>query len=431
MQVVLPGDAALAVRLSVAALAGLAVGLEREWSHERDTRVAQFAGLRTFALCGLAGGLAGAFLGAGAEAAAAALLFGGAALAVVAYASSLRRVDVERDPGATTEMAAVVVLGLGLLAGLGHMAVAGGAAALVALALGEKARLHWLVRHLGEHELRAGLHFLVLALVVLPLLPAGPYGPWDAVRPRELWGIVLVFSGLDFAGYAARRVVGLSRGYGLTGMIGGLVSSTAVTLGFSRRSRDEPMSSGALAFGVIGACTVLLPRVTVVSGALSPAVARALVPYVAPPLVVGVVLAVLAARRRAPAGEGDQVGSDGGNPLRLWPAAQMAVAFQLAILLIPLVRHWLGAAGVLASAAVLGLTDMDALTVSMSRLAESPAAAPMAARAIAVGILANTLLKLTLVLSLGSARFRKAAGAGLGALALASVVGLWLGARTW
>lgn len=425
----LPPDLAIAARLAVATLAGLAVGVEREWSGGREGAVGRFAGVRTFALYGLAGGLAGLLLGAGAPIAAGTLLVGATGIVVAAYLAASRAPPAARDPGATTEIAALVVLGLGVLAGLGRLGVAGGGAALVALALGEKARLHWLVRRLGERELRAGLQFAVLALVVLPLLPVGPYGPAGAVRPRALWATVLVFLALDFAGWVARRAVGASRGYGVTGVLGGLVSSTAVTLGFSRRSRAEPAFGAPLALGVVGACTVLLPRVAAVSAALAPAVTRALVPYLAPPVLVGVALGALALRRRPATPGADAGGDDGASPLRLWPAVQMAVAFQLALLAVPVLRGWFGAAGVLASAAVLGLTDVDALTVSMSRLGEAPGAVPLAARAIAVGILANTLLKLGLVLALGEARFRRAAGAGLAALAAASALGVWIGGR--
>ncbi|MDF1504389.1 DUF4010 domain-containing protein, partial [Roseisolibacter sp. H3M3-2] len=261
-------DAALAARLAVAALAGLAVGIEREWSHGRDG-AASVAGMRTFALYGLLGGLAGVALAAGATLAAGALLLGGAALAAAAYVAQQRDQDAPRDAGLTTEVASLVVLGLGALAGAGRMGAAGGGAALVALALGEKARLHWLVRHLGERDLRAGLQFAVLALVVLPLLPEGPFGPGGAVRPRALWGVVLIFLAIDSAGYVARRAIGPSRGFGVAGLLGGLVSSTAVTLGFSRRSRDEPAHARALALGVVGACTVLLLRVAAPRAALA------------------------------------------------------------------------------------------------------------------------------------------------------------------
>ncbi len=428
MPPLLPDDLAIARRLAVALLVGLVVGIEREWSGDRDGERPRFAGLRTFALYGLAGGLAGLLGVGGWPVAGAVLLAGGIALTVTAYRDSLRRpAAAAPDPGATTEIAAVVVLGLGLLAGIGRLGLAAGVAVLVALALGEKARLHGIVRHLDARELRTGLQFAVLALVVLPLLPTGPYGPGDAIRPRALWTLVLVLLALDLAGWLARRVVGTSRGDAVTGMLGGLVSSTAVTLAFSRRSRTEPAAAASLALGVVGACTVLLPRVAAIATLVAPAVARPLAAYLLPPFVVGLALVATAFRRGAHAGTAVPDG-DGRSPLRLVPALQMTVAFQLALLAVPFVAARTGGAGVLATAAVLGLTDVDALTVAMSRLGLAADGPALAAQAIAVGILANTVLKLGLVLALGGAAFKVRAGAALGALGAASGVGLWVGA---
>ena len=426
-------DPTLALRLGVATLAGLAVGVEREWSRARAGAPRREAGIRTFALYGLAGGIAGLPLTGPATLVAWALLLGAAALVVVTYIAG-ERADAVRgaeatqrhDPGGTTEVAALVVLGLGALAGTGRLAVAAGAAALVALALGEKRRLHWLVGRIGERELRAGLQFAVFALVILPLLPEGPYGPGDTIRPRTLWATVLVFLAVDFAGHLARRAVGAARGFGVAGLLGGLVSSTAVTLGHARRSRVEPEHSDALAIGVIGACTVLLPRIVAVTLVLQPAVARALLPYLLPPFAVGAVAVALAVWRAPASSVSDHAGD--GSPLRFGTALTMTLAFQLALIVLPLAEGRLGATGVLTSAAVLGLTDMDALSVSMSRLATRDALVPLAARAIAVGVVANTALKLTLAVALGARRFRLVAALGLGGLGLASVIGLLLAA---
>jgi uncharacterized membrane protein (DUF4010 family) len=426
-------DPTLALRLGVATLAGLAVGVEREWSRARAGIPRSDAGIRTFALYGLAGGIAGLPLTGPATLVAWALLLGAAALVVATYvagerANTVRGAEDTRrhDPGGTTEVAALVVLGLGVLAGTGRLAVAAGVAALVALALGEKRRLHWLVGRIGERELRAGLQFAVFALVILPLLPTGPFGPDDAIRPRSLWATVLVFLAVDFAGHLARRAVGAARGFGIAGLLGGLVSSTAVTLGHARRSRIEPAHADGLAIGVIGACTVLLPRIAVVTLVLQPAVARALLPYLLPPFVVGAVAVALAVRRTPEATVTDH--ADDGSPLRLGTALTMALAFQLALLVLPLAEARLGATGVVTSAALLGLTDMDALTVSMSRLATRESLVPLAARAIAVGVLANTALKLALAVALGTPRFRLVTSLGLGGLGLASVIGLLLAA---
>ena len=199
-------------RLAVAALAGLAVGLEREWSGHATGPLARFAGLRTFLLIGSLGGVSGWLVGTGAETAAAVLLAGGAALIVAAYVLAAR-------PGGhtiegTTEVAALLVLALGVLAGLGFLELVSGATAVMVLALSEKERLRELVSRIGTGELRAALQFAVLALVVLPLLPAGSYGPLGGMQPRGLWVVVLLFSGLNFAGVWKAPVVFLCQNNG-------------------------------------------------------------------------------------------------------------------------------------------------------------------------------------------------------------------------
>lgn len=427
-------DLALIADLAVAALAGLAVGVEREWSGRTVGPDARFAGVRTFFLLGGLGGIAGMLLLGEKTGVAVALVAGAAALVVSAYVLAVRQPD--STPDGTTETAALVVLALGVLAGLGHRALVSGVTALVVLALAEKSRVQrWLTR-VDEKELRAALLFAVLALVVLPLLPDGQFGPYNSIRPRELWIVVLLFSALNFAGYVARQVVGTERGYGVTGLLGGLISSTAVTLHFSRKSKTEPQFGESLGLGVVAACTVLVPRVIVVSSLLEPNVGGRVILYLAPPFVVGAAFAAFVLLRARGAtddpsvtGEHEAASPDAGrNPLGLTQAIQMALAFQVVLLGIAWVQNNAGTTGVLMTAAVLGLTDVDALTLSMSRLGADAALRNLAAMAIAVGVLANTMLKLTLTLVLGSRPFQGRASVGLVALAVASGVGLALGA---
>lgn len=415
-----------AIRLAIAALIGLAVGLEREWSGHATGPQGRFAGLRTFLLLGMVGGAAGLLSWWGYQAVGVTLVGGGALFVATAYAMAVRRPDVTLD--GTTEGAALLVLALGVFAGVGQLALASGAVAVVVFALGEKERLHWLVRRIGEREMRATLQFAVLALVVLPLLPEGPFGPLGGVRPRALWGVVLFMSGLNFAGYLARRGVGPQRGYGLIGLFGGIVSSTAVTLQFSRMSNQKQSLGPSLALGVIAACTVLLPRIAIVSSLLNPSVAKALLLYLLPPAVVGIGILAIALRRNAYTTDGGEA-EDESTPLRLWSAIQMAGAFQLSIMGIALARELWGSPGVIATAAALGLTDMDALTVSMNRLGGTDEAVGLAAQGIGVGLLTNTVFKLGLALALGRGKFRAWTATGLIALAAATALGIWFAGR--
>ncbi len=410
--------------LAVAALVGLAVGFERERRGKTEGPDARFAGLRTFFMLGLVGGVAGILIVADLVALAVVLLAAGGAMSVTAYALAVRRPGTTSD--GTTETAALLVLALGMLAGMGHRAIAAGAGTLVVAALLSKERFHGIVDRVGEKELSGALQFAVLALVVLPLLPDRNYGPWGGVNPRALWIVVLIFCAVNYGGFLLQRWVGASRGYAAMGLLGGLVSSTAVALQFSRRSRREPALASSLGLGIVAACTILVVRVAVVTTVLNPAVAAALVPFLAPPFVVGAAVLAWVLFRQPAAPEGESAATLG-SPLHLGAALQLALAFQVAIVAIRLSQARFGDVGVLTSAFLLGLTDMDALTFSMARRGDGASGAALAALAIAVGLLANTTLKFGLTMVLGQPTLRRVAGGGLLALGLASGIGIWLG----
>jgi len=404
-------DAALAtaVRLGTAALIGLAVGLEREWSGHSSGPSARFAGLRTFMLIGLLGGSAGLLAREGHELSAAAILIATAAMCVSAYVVAVRSNAADRD--GTTEVAAIVVAALGAVAGAVSWSIAAGAGSLVVVALNEKKRLHGVVTRVHPEELSAALRFAVLALVVLPLLPEGPYLGWAEVRPRALWFIVLLLCAINFAGFLARRATAGGRGYVLTGLLGGVISSTVVTLGFARASKQNPGSSTPLAIGVIAACTVLVPRVLLISGVLNPDVALQLLPFLLPAGIIGAATVMYAWHFGKKWTDEDTtvpvtwVSADDRSPLRLWMAIRLAIVFQLAIIAVAWVRSTLAIQGLYGTAVILGLTDVDALTVSMS-VPSAALASTIAAHAIGVGVLSNTIVKLGISTIAGSGRFR-------------------------
>jgi uncharacterized membrane protein (DUF4010 family) len=419
-------DLDTALRLGVAGLAGLAVGVEREWSGHASGPDARFAGVRTFFLIGALGGIAGWLLDAADPAIAGALILSAGALVVGAYLAAARRGGDAID--GTTEAAALLVLGIGVLAGMGLLRVASGAAAVVVLVLREKTFIHGFLKRIGEQEMRAALQFAVLALVVLPLLPEGPVGPFGGIMPRALWTVVLIFTGLNFAGYLARRALGDSRGFQVMGALGGLLSSTAVTLNFARISRHQPASADALSVGTVAACTVLILRLLVVILVLNSALLPALSVGLAPVLVMGTILVLL--KLRSPSKPtGKEESSESKNPLQLLSAIQMAVAFQVVLSLLGVLNARFGEKGVLASAAVLGLTDMDALTFGMSRLGQSPSLVVTAARAIVLGVTVNSAFKSGLAFVLGSGEYRKAVVPRLLLLTASGAVGFWLVGR--
>ena len=415
----MPFDLTAILNVGVALVGGLAVGIERQWSGKADGPGARFAGLRTFTLMGLVAGLSGWLWTAGLTGLAVILLAGVGGLIIVAYQAVSRR-----DVDGTTEVAAFVVITAGVLAGAGHERVASAIIAITLLLLVEKRQLHSLVRRLDVVDIRAAVRFLVMAVVVLPILPQGPFGPYGGVRPQQLWALVLFFSGLSFVGYLARRAMGPGLGYAMAGTIGGVLSSTSVTLTFSRLSRNHPAIGLPLAAGVLGANAVLFPRVLVASLVLEPRLAAALWPAFIAPFAVAVVLTWTGLRGRpidAAKPDADR------NPLQIGAALQMAALFQVVLWGVSFAQSKFGAQGLFGSAALLGLADVDALTVSMARMTTTSAVvADAAARAVVIGIGVNTIVKLGIAAVVGRGQFRTLTAVGLMLVAIALGVAVFL-----
>jgi uncharacterized membrane protein (DUF4010 family) len=403
------------VGLVIAALGGAAVGFERQHAGHATGPRARFGGIRTFTLLGALGGMAGGFLTTGWAALAVVILAAPVALVVVSYAAASRD-----DIDGTTEVAAIVVLAAGTLAGAGQVVVASAVIAVTTLLLVEKTRLHALVEAVDDEALRASARFATLALVVLPLLPGGSYGPFGAIRPREIWALVLFFSGLSFAAWIGRRLLGAAQGAVVAGLLGGVISSTSVTLSFARTSRTAE-NGLPLALGTIGACTVMFVRVLVACTVLDPQLARAFVPYALVGLAVGVAVLAVAIGRRHRLHGGDPMPA--GSPLQLGAALQMAGLFQIVLLTVSAVIAWWSVQALLLTSAMIGLTDLDALTLSLARNGGRLTPA-VAAEGLAVGVLSNTLLKMTVAVVVGKGPYRVVVGAVLGVMAAA--VGLTL-----
>ena len=420
-------DLTTARDLSVALLAGLAVGIERERSGHATGPGARFAGTRTFLLIGLVGGVAGWLTAGGVEVLGAVLLAGTVALTVAAYVLASRQGP--EGIGATTEVAALAVLALGVVAGLGFPLLTSAATSIMVLALIEKSRIHTLVERIGAVELSAALKFAVLALVILPLLPTGPFGPHDSIRPRGLWIVVLVLSGLNFIGYVARRVLGPAWGFGLAGLLGGLVSSTAVTVSFGAQSRRRPELSPALARGAIAASAVAIPRVLLVMAGLDRGVAGAALRSLVLPLVAGGGVVAWVIGHRTGSGAARDENADDRNPLRLATAIRMAMLFQVVLLALPEAWKLWGPRGVLSSAVVVGVTDLDALAVSMAQVARTSGTVDLAALGFALGLVVNVFFKAGVALLVGTADFRRRTALGLLALGGIAALGYWLAWR--
>lgn len=396
----------------IALLCGAVVGIERQWSGHATGAGSHFAGIRTFTLLGGLSGAAGLLWTSGYDPLATVLIAGAVALVAIGYAAVARR-DLE----ATTEVAALVVIAAGTLAGLGLWRVASGIAVITVTLLVEKSRLHSMVSGLSDAGLRAGIRFALMAIVILPLLPEGPYGPLGGVRPRELWILVLFFSGLSFFAYVIRSIVGTGHGYVIAGLIGGLISSTNVTLNFSKTSAKERDAATPLALGVLAACTMMYLRVAITASVLNRELGVALIPYMLAPGLLGAALFVWGFRRVSNSTSSNESEE---NPLQLSSAIRMAVLFQVVLYGVTVVRDTWGQSGLIVSGAVLGLTDVDALVISAAKTGAGNLNAAVVSTV--AGTISNTVLKMGLAAVLGKGRYRVLVVGGLALLIIATGV---------
>jgi uncharacterized membrane protein (DUF4010 family) len=385
------GDLAIALGL------GLIVGLQRERTES------MLAGLRTFPLVTLLGAVCALVSGAVGGWVVAAGLLGVAAATAMGNAARLGRPDA--DPGITTEIALLLMYGLGAYSVLGHRAVAVALGGTVAVLLHFKAELHGVVARLGDRDLRAIMQFVLLALVVLPVLPDVTLGPYAVFNPREMWLMVVLIVGLSLAGYIALKFFGEGAGIVAGGLLGGLISSTATTVSWARRTRERPETSRAAGLVILIAGTVVYGRVL----AEIAAVARPFLGVAAPPILALAAVMALAAGVLWVLSRGGEPGApEGQAPADLKAALTFAALYVVVLLAVAWVKERAGTRGLYAVSVVSGLTDVDAITLSVARLTGSgQVEAAQGWRLIVVGLLSNLLFKGAVAATLGDRTLRR------------------------
>ncbi|WP_114971638.1 MgtC/SapB family protein [Rhodoferax ferrireducens] len=394
-------DPNLALRFAVAIGLGVLLGLERERTKGEDGG----AGVRTFALISLSGAIAG-YLGEnlGLDWLALAMFIAVAALIIGMYVVTAQR----GDTGITTEVSALLAFLLGLLCAHGRLQLASWVAVAMALLLALKDWLHQLASRINATDVEATLKFSIVTLIILPLVPDVNYGPppLDVINPYKIWLMVVLISALNFSSYLLIKIVGAEHGVGLAGLLGGLASSTAVTLGFSQRSRQTDADASALALGIVLAWTVMFFRVAIMTALISWELGRQIA------LVIGLLcVASLGAcywlwsrNKRRERGEV----KPGSNPFELDEAIKFGLLFGVVLLVARAAQVYLGDMGLYIAAAVAGLTDVDAITLAMANLVQSDASnLQVAARAIVIAVMANTLTKSGMAIGLGSSELRR------------------------
>jgi uncharacterized membrane protein (DUF4010 family) len=386
-------DGSLLVAVSIALGLGLLVGLQREHAH------GVLAGIRTFPLVCLFGVLAGV-VGTGRSAwVPAAGVLAVAGLLVVGNVGRIRR-EEEPDIGLTTEVAALVMYGVGVALALEMTAVAVVTGGLVAVLLQAKERLHGMVEALSDRDVRVLFQFVLVALVVLPLLPDRDFGPYEVLNPFEIWLMVVLIVGISVGAWAAYRLVGRRRGLVLTGLLGGLISSTATAVSYSRRAR-EGHPAAAAAFVVIMASAIVFVRVLFEVAVVTPDSWMALAPSQGIMLATLLVLGWLQWRKVGSGTESAQ-GLDQEASSDLPAAVAFGLLYALVLLGVAAAREHLGEGAIYAVAFVSGLTDMDAITLSTAQMVEADRLEVETAwRAILIGGMSNLVFKAGVVAVVG------------------------------
>ena len=401
---------------------GALVGLIRQWSEQTEHGgKTDFGGVRTHTFWAILGCLGAAASRDFTPLALPVIITVVAAHLLIAH---VRLGDVS-SPGSTSFAASLLTLFTGALVAWGYTQTAVVVAALTMVVLGIKQPIHAWTRAFTPGDIRGTLQFVAITGVVLPLVPDRAMGPFNAFNPYATWLMVVLISGLGFSGYIAMRLFGTRAGLLVTSLLGGLASSTASTLAFSRRSREEPGLSLDYAFAVVAACTVMLPRVVIVVALLSPVLALRITPafgaMMLPALIYGARQWWVARRAEKSAVASPPVA----NPLSLLIAIKFALLYATIAFLVTTATQLGWQAGLLPLSFVSGLTDMDAISLSMANnLRAGGIAVELAARAVIIAAVANSLLKAALAIALGSPLLRRRAGGVLLATALAGLAAM-------
>ena len=395
------------INLGIALAIGLLIGVERGWQERSAEEGSRVAGVRTFGLLGLLGGLWSML----AETMGEILLgFSFLALTIVLIAAHLSDRRIDRDYGITTLIAGLVTFALGAIAVRGQVVVAAAGAVATAVLLSLKPTLHGWLRRLEPEVFYAALKLLLISVVVLPVLPNQEMGPWGALNPYHVWWLVVLIASLSFAGYIAMKVAGTERGILLTGILGGMVSSTAVTLTFARLAKHLTQRR-LLAAAALLAAAIMFPRVLVEVAIVNPA----LLPRLLLPLGLMTAVAIAYAAWLWHRGKGmpDTGDLPLRNPLELGSALQFGLLLTAILLLSEAARAWLGDAGIYLVAVASGIADVDAITLALARMSQGSLAGDVAARGILLASMTNTLAKGCLVIAIAGGKMARAYAPGL------------------
>jgi uncharacterized membrane protein (DUF4010 family) len=374
--------------LGITIAIGLLIGLERGWRSRNRDEGMRVAGLRTYGLISLLGGLSG-LLAQQVDAFLMGFAFLGlTCVLLLAYSKSL---DKFEDFSITSIIASLITFTLGALTVYGHITLASASAVVITSLLGFKPLLHGWVKKLEQQELNATLKLLLISVVMLPILPDQGYGPWAIFNPYHIWLMVVLIAGISYLGYFAIRIVGNQQGPVLTGALGGLVSSTAVTLNLSKLSTQQPNMENVLAAGILTACATMFARTLLLTSIMNPALFRVLLPALLVMTLFTYLVAFVLWRNARGFRTNEEVKLT--NPFQLGMAIKFGAFLVLILLLSKLLTVYFGDMGTYFLAATAGLADVDPITLSMSKMSREGLEVTVAARAILIAVTVNSGIK--------------------------------------
>ncbi len=402
---------------------GLALGLGLLVGLQRERSASVLAGFRTFPLVTMFGTLAGVLSAGFTWAFAAAGLLAMAALIVGGNVIRLRTDNA--DPGMTTETALLMMYALGVFIAAGPASVAIVLGAVVASLLYLKPQLHGLAKKIGEKDFQGIMQFVAIALVILPMLPDVDAGPYGILNARRIWWVVVLITGISLGGYLLYKMCPPGSGALAAGLLGGMISSTATTVSFARRTRHDPGANAGAALAILLASTVVFARILVLIAIVAPGQFTAL----APPItgMLGLMLLISAAMWWRARGERSDL-PEQANPTELKTALVFTVLFTAVLLATAAARDHFGSRGLYAVAMLSGMTDMDAISISTAQMAgNGQLASGIVWRLLLMAAMSNIVFKSITIAALGSRGLLKsiAPGFGISLLAGAALLAFW------
>lgn len=400
------------IRLAISIGIGFLIGLERSYSQKKNEEEEEFAGLRTFTLVSVMG-----FLSALLTTFTGMWLLGvtlGGMIAFVIF-SYYRLSAASGGAGGTTEIATILTFMLGVLVFFELILLALAITVVILLLLAFKPSLHLFVKKLSKQELVAIIQFLIISALILPFLPDENFGPYNLWNLKDIWKMVILVSGTSLVGYIIAKIIG-NKGTMVAGIVGGLVSSTAVALTFSKQSKQDAGDNGAFyyAIAIISACTIMFPRVLFEVYVINPQLAQQLWLPITVISLTGFGAAFIIYKRHHEQKDNGSVPLK--NPLNFGTALKFALFFAGIMLLVRYSSENFGEKGTYIAGAIAGITDVDAITLSMAKAAKNTASSSVAINTILLASLSNTLVKFCIVLALGSSDLLKISFIGFAAI---------------